>query len=252
MLTGVARRNWAARSSQWKSGRLRIISSTRSPAATPSCAQPCGGRGGVARRTSPHVHVVPAARRVARIECSSGERRGASPTSSQEALAARSARRRLASTSSMVEPVVASSQSRHVTRRSAAIGSPSDLARDRPAAPMTCRAGRDRRGSSPHAHRRDRRRRPHAARQAQRQAQGLAPGRPRRRDAEGARRAQRARSRRSSTTSSWAASCRSASRPSTSPATPCSPPACPRRCPARRSTASAARASRPPTSPRRA
>ena len=40
MLTGVARTNWAARSSQWKSGRLRIISSTGSPAATPSASSP--------------------------------------------------------------------------------------------------------------------------------------------------------------------------------------------------------------------
>ncbi len=35
MLTGVARRNWHAASSQWKSGRLRIISSTTSPGSTP-------------------------------------------------------------------------------------------------------------------------------------------------------------------------------------------------------------------------
>src|SRR5690349_2091950 len=41
MLTGVARMNWAARSSQWKSGRLRIISSTRSPTATRSTSKPC-------------------------------------------------------------------------------------------------------------------------------------------------------------------------------------------------------------------
>ena len=40
--------------------------------------------------------------------------------------------------------------------------------------------------------------------------------------------------------------------PATSAATPCSPPASPSRCPAPPSTASAARRSRPPTSPRRA
>ncbi|CAB4598306.1 unannotated protein [freshwater metagenome] len=40
MLTGVARTNWAPRSHQWKSGRLRIISSTRSPGCTPSAWKP--------------------------------------------------------------------------------------------------------------------------------------------------------------------------------------------------------------------
>ena len=40
MLTGVARRNCAAASNQWKSGRLRIISSIRSPAPRPWCRSP--------------------------------------------------------------------------------------------------------------------------------------------------------------------------------------------------------------------
>ena len=45
MLTGVARRNWAAASNQWKSGTLRSISSIRSPAPSPAADEPCGGLG---------------------------------------------------------------------------------------------------------------------------------------------------------------------------------------------------------------
>ncbi len=40
MLTGVARRNWAAASNQWKSGTLRSISSIRSPAPRPAAESP--------------------------------------------------------------------------------------------------------------------------------------------------------------------------------------------------------------------
>ena len=40
MLTGVARKNCAAASNQWKSGRLRIIRSICSFAPTPTDANP--------------------------------------------------------------------------------------------------------------------------------------------------------------------------------------------------------------------
>jgi len=44
MLTGVARRNCAAVSNQWKSGRLRIINSTRSPGSIPTARRPAAAR----------------------------------------------------------------------------------------------------------------------------------------------------------------------------------------------------------------
>ena len=42
--TGVARRNWAAASNQWKSGRLRIISRMRWPGSSPLCRRPAAAR----------------------------------------------------------------------------------------------------------------------------------------------------------------------------------------------------------------
>ena len=44
MLTGVARRNCAAASNQWKSGRLRIMSRTRWPGCTPCACRPAAAR----------------------------------------------------------------------------------------------------------------------------------------------------------------------------------------------------------------
>ncbi len=69
MLTGVARTNWAARSNQWNSGRLRIISSTRSPADTRSDKRPCATFD-VSSATSAAVHVFQPPPSF--IECRSG------------------------------------------------------------------------------------------------------------------------------------------------------------------------------------
>ena len=170
MLTGVARRNWAARSSQWKSGRLRIISSTRSPTATRSTQQTLRrpARRGRGRRTA--VQTCHDRRRCGRAASGS---RGAPPPV-PESVAAPSRRRRARLTSSIVDRLIDPSVACDADTRPERAN---DLTSgDVPTSTREQTASR--------AQRSDRRRDPHTARQAQRQAQGLASGRPRRRDAQ--------------------------------------------------------------------
>ena len=136
-------------------------------------------------------------------------------------------------------------------------GRPAQPGGDRPAVPVDG-PGRDRRTRSltPDRGVRDgrglhRRSGPHARRPARRRPGRRPPRRPRRARADGADRRAPASTRPPSRTSSSAASTRSARRPATSPAPAGWPPGCPRRCPAPPSTGSAARRSRPCTSPRR-